>query len=82
MEEAERFINVSTSSFLNPFHFSQMRKACEVITRAQRNKEKVLVSGDYDADGITALALLVSTLKGMGLDVMHYLPTGSKKVMG
>ena len=51
-----------------------MHNAVNLINEAFKNKERVMVFGDYDVDGITALALLKTTLGNLGLDVVHYLP--------
>ncbi|MDR3200003.1 MAG: single-stranded-DNA-specific exonuclease RecJ [Spirochaetales bacterium] len=65
------------SRFLhNPFLFVEMEDAVDRILAAKEEGEKVLVFGDRDVDGITSIALLVRTLKGMGLDVSWRLPMG------
>jgi single-stranded-DNA-specific exonuclease len=74
VEEAEKFLKVKLSHFLDPYSFSDMDKAIKIIQRAAKHKQKVMIFGDYDVDGITALALLKNTLSKMGLDVIHYLP--------
>ena len=58
----------------DPFLFSQMERAVERIIMAKNKGEKVLIYGDYDADGITASALLYMFLKEMGLDVEVFIP--------
>ncbi|MFH1414176.1 MAG: single-stranded-DNA-specific exonuclease RecJ [Candidatus Omnitrophota bacterium] len=72
--EAERFLKVSTEQLLDPYSFTDMRKAIRIIKTAGEQKDKVMIFGDYDADGITALALLKSTLQKQGIDTEHYLP--------
>ncbi|MFC1710212.1 single-stranded-DNA-specific exonuclease RecJ [Patescibacteria group bacterium] len=52
----------------------QVKKAITRIKKAKTNKEKVIVYGDYDADGITATAILWETLDAIGLSVLPYLP--------
>ena len=51
-----------------------MPKAISLVKKAQENKEKVMVFGDYDVDGITSTVLLKTTLEAMGLDVLHHIP--------
>jgi single-stranded-DNA-specific exonuclease len=80
--EAEKFLSVSPEHLLDPYSFSDMHKAVNIIKRAIRNRERVMIFGDYDVDGITALALVESTLKKMGLEVMHYLPHRIKEGYG
>lgn len=80
--EAKEFLNVSAEQLLDPYLFSQMPKAVDIIKRAVRNKERVMIFGDYDVDGITALALLKDTLRKMGLEAVHYLPHRIKEGYG
>lgn len=74
LAEAQEFLNTKLDNLLDPYSFSDMHKAVSLIRNAHRKKEKVMIFGDYDVDGITALLLLEGTLKKMGLDVTHYLP--------
>jgi len=60
-KECEEFLKASTASLLDPYSFSDMRKAVALIKKAHKDKRRVMIFGDYDADGITALALLEST---------------------
>jgi len=50
----------------DPFLFVDMEKAVERIIKAVTNKEKIIVHGDYDADGVSASTILVSTLRALG----------------
>src|SRR5690349_16653610 len=58
----------------DPHQLATMRKAVERLRRALAEGERIIVSGDYDADGLTALALLVSFLKLTGADVRAFVP--------
>jgi single-stranded-DNA-specific exonuclease len=80
--EAERFLNPKLEHLLDPHLFSGMSAAVNLIKKAGRDKEKVMIFGDYDVDGITALALLQGTLSKMGLEVEHYLPHRIKEGYG
>ncbi|MFA5145470.1 MAG: single-stranded-DNA-specific exonuclease RecJ [Candidatus Omnitrophota bacterium] len=82
IDEADKFLNVSSGHFLDPYSFSDMRKAVDRLKKAARDKERVMVFGDYDVDGITALTLLKSTLMEMGVDTVHYLPHRIKEGYG
>lgn len=53
---------------------SEITKALKRIQRAKENKEKVIVYGDYDADGVCATAILWETLYNNGLDALPYIP--------
>jgi len=72
--EAGKFIDVSLSHLLDPFSFRSMQKAIERIKKARERKEKVMIFGDYDVDGITSVALLKASLQKFGLDTSHYIP--------
>lgn len=52
----------------------QLAKAVKRIKKAIKNKEKVIVYGDYDADGVCATAIMWETLNKLGLEVMPYIP--------
>jgi single-stranded-DNA-specific exonuclease len=71
---AEKFLKNSISDLFSPHLFSDMPKAISLIKKAQENKEKVMVFGDYDVDGITSTVLLKNALMGMGLEVLHHIP--------
>ena len=58
----------------SPFIFSDMKKSVEIINNAILNKEKILVWGDFDSDGITSSAILYKTLKFLGADFDVFLP--------
>lgn len=81
-EEAEKFLNVKIDHLLDPYSFLDMPKAVSLIRQAAGNKEKVMVCGDYDVDGITSTALLELTLSKIGLDVLHYIPHRIKEGYG
>ena len=49
-------------------------RAVDILIRAIRRREKIAVYGDFDADGVTATALLVQALTGLGADVIPYIP--------
>ena len=58
----------------DPFLMYDMKRAVDRINEAIDNEEKILVYGDYDADGITSTVLLVETLISMGANVSSYIP--------
>lgn len=51
-----------------------VHRAVDVLIRAIHRQEKIAIYGDFDADGVTATALLVQTLSGLGADVIPYIP--------
>ena len=82
LEDAEKFLNIDLDNLLDPHSFFDMHKATRLIKEAAKNRERVMVFGDYDVDGITALVLLKTALSKMGLDVAHYLPHRIKEGYG
>ncbi len=72
--QAEKFLSQSFYDLPDPFLLKDMPLAVGRLKKAIKNKEKILISGDYDVDGITSLTLLYEFLKGQGLEVIPYLP--------
>ena len=60
---------------VSPFDFKDMKEAAETVNNSIRNKEKICIFGDYDCDGVTSTAILLSFLKKEGADVFHYIPS-------
>jgi len=81
-EEAEEFLKANLSHLLDPNSFLDMPRAVDLIKKSAKNKERVMVFGDYDVDGLTALTLLKTTLSKIGLEPMHYLPHRIKEGYG
>jgi single-stranded-DNA-specific exonuclease len=72
--QAIQFLQPSLDSLPNPMQLSGMEAAVERICRAVKRQEKILVFGDYDADGITATAVMVNFLDSAGARVCFHLP--------
>lgn len=62
-EEAKAFFRPSLDHLHDPFLMKDMDKAVERIEKAIANQERILVFGDYDVDGTTAVSLVSSYLK-------------------
>ncbi len=73
-ESIKDFISPSMENLSDPFLMPDMKKAVARIKTAADNTEKVFVYGDYDTDGITSTALLVSALRSLGLKTSYYIP--------
>ena len=71
---AKKFIDRDVDSLYSPFLIKDMDKAVERIKRAVNNNEKITIYGDYDVDGITSTAIMVSFLRKMGAQVDAYIP--------
>ena len=72
-DEAEQFLGCGELTD-DPFAFADMDAAVFRIQQALDNGEKMMIFGDYDADGVTATVLLYSYLKEKGADVDFRLP--------
>ncbi|MCX7994163.1 MAG: single-stranded-DNA-specific exonuclease RecJ [candidate division WOR-3 bacterium] len=73
-QEIETFFAPTPAELHDPFMFSDMEKAVARIEKALERKERILIHGDYDADGITGMAMLYRNFKKLGLDVYCYIP--------
>lgn len=62
------------SELSDPFLIADMAVAAERIRRALDDFEKIAIYGDYDADGVTATAILYSYLESCGGNVIYYIP--------
>jgi single-stranded-DNA-specific exonuclease len=78
-DEAQFFLNPDYSRLSSPFALKDMGKAVERIYTAIRNKEKILIFGDFDADGVTATAMLYQFLGLVEADLSWYVPHRTKE---
>ena len=72
--QAEKFLYPSLGDLLDPFVLPNMDKGVDRVMRALRDKEKIMIFGDYDVDGITSTSLLFLVLNKLGAEVTYYLP--------
>ncbi len=72
--QIDAFLNPDIGKFADPFELPQLKTAIERIRVAKKNGERVLVHGDYDADGVTATAIMVEGLREYGLEVYFFVP--------
>lgn len=68
------YLNPNRKNFHDPFLMPDMEIAVNRILKAMGNKEKIIIYGDYDVDGITSITVLKSFLKDRGIDVDQYIP--------
>lgn len=73
-EEIKVFLNPKRNNFHDPFLMLDMDKAVDRIIKAIKNKEKTIIYGDYDVDGITSITVLKKFLSERGLEVDYYIP--------
>ena len=74
MEEARRFFKPDWKDLHDPFLMKDMDRAVDRIIRAFKQKERILIYGDYDVDGITSVSLLYLFLKKNSGEVSFYIP--------
>ena len=80
--DIETFLNPTRNNFHNPFKMPDMKIAVDRILKAIETKEKTIIYGDYDVDGITSITVLKSFLKDVGLEVDYYIPDRIKEGYG
>lgn len=74
LQSIHQFLYAKLPNLLPPELFPDMDKAVERIIKARDTKEKVLIYGDNDVDGMSATALLTDFLRTMNLEVFYYVP--------
>lgn len=73
-EQARTFLEAQPPSGTDPTNLIDLPKAVDRIKFAIQHRENIVVYGDYDADGVTATALLLMALKALGAQVREYIP--------
>ena len=73
-EEIKVFLEPTRSDFYDPFLLEDMDVAVDRIIKAIENKEKVIIYGDYDVDGITSICVLKQFLEARGINVAQTIP--------
>lgn len=74
-DEVNKFLNPSLNDLHDPFLMKDMDKAVNRLNKAMGAKEKILVYGDYDVDGTTAVALVYKFLQNYYSNIDYYIPT-------
>src|SRR5665647_1462113 len=72
-DQARAFFRPDLSKLYDPFLMTDMEKAVERLQLAIKNKEKILVYGDYDVDGTTSVAMMYSFIRRYHEDVDYYI---------
>ena len=71
-DEAKAFFRPDLSQLHDPFLLNDMDNAIKRIAEARKKNEKIMVYGDYDVDGTTAVSLVYSFLKENGFEHLDY----------
>lgn len=74
IQEASEFLHLTEENIHNPFLLNGMDLLVERVHRAIENRERIMVYGDYDADGITSTTVMMTTLLSLGADVIYKIP--------
>lgn len=81
-EEIYEFTHPLETKLTPPEVFCDMQKAVERISEAIENNEKIIIYGDFDADGVTSTSILYKTLKHLNANVNYYIPDRDKEGHG
>lgn len=82
VDDGKAFLNKSIKNVHHPFLLKDAKKAAERICTAIESKEKIVIYGDYDVDGITSTSILYLFLKSLGANVDFYIPNRSDEGYG
>ncbi len=74
LSDVKRFINCKEQKLSTTDIFTEGKKAVERINQAISKKEKILIWGDFDSDGVTSSALMYKTLKRLNADFEVFIP--------
>ena len=72
--EAKQFFRPKLSNLHDPFLMKEMRTAVDRLNKALGRKERILIYGDYDVDGTTAVALVYKFLQQFSSNIDYYIP--------
>ena len=81
-EDIKEFLNPLEMKLTHPNVFCDMQKCIDRLSFAIDNGEKIVVHGDFDADGVTSTSLLYKTFKHLGADVNYFIPDRDKEGHG
>ncbi|MEG2017047.1 MAG: single-stranded-DNA-specific exonuclease RecJ [Clostridium sp.] len=73
-DKVRGFLNNSLKDMYDPYKMKDMEKAVKIMGEAIDNKEKIMVYGDYDCDGVTSTAILYKAIKKCGGNVAYHIP--------
>lgn len=74
LQSDRKFLNPTIADLYDPFLFPGMDIAVDRILQARDNKERVVIFGDYDVDGISSTGMLVRFLTEIGIETSYRLP--------
>ena len=80
--KGRKFLHPQVSDLHDPFMLKDMKKGTEKINEVLKTGGKIVVYGDYDVDGITAVSVIYTYLKSKGAQVTYYIPSRSDEGYG
>ena len=81
-DDSKKYFRPQLSDLHDPFLMKDMELAVERLIKAIRNKERILVYGDYDVDGTTSVVMMYSFLKKHAENIYFYIPDRYKEGYG
>lgn len=81
-KEADRFFSPAIQDLHDPFLMPDMDKAVNRLNRAMGSKERIMIYGDYDVDGTTAVALVYKYLQNYYSNIEYYIPSRDEEGYG
>ena len=82
VDEAKSFLNSDISKLYDPSLMLGVKEAVALMQESIANKEKILIVGDYDVDGVMSTCILYKALKKCGADVSYHIPDRIKEGYG
>jgi len=73
-EKVNSFLNSSLKKLYNPYLMKDMDKGIKIMCDSIKSRERIIVYGDYDADGVTSTAILYKAIKKCGGNVDYHIP--------
>jgi len=73
-DAAARFLRPSLDHLLDPFRLTDLAPAVDRLLAAVERRERIVIHGDYDVDGVTSTVILRRALELLGGDVAHFIP--------
>lgn len=81
-EKIKKFLDSSLMELHNPFLMKDMDRGVEIVKKSINNNEKIVIYGDYDADGVTSTVILYKALTRCGANVDYYIPDREQEGYG
>jgi single-stranded-DNA-specific exonuclease len=73
-DEAEQFLYIDKNEFHDPFLLDGMKESVDRIHKAIESNERILIFGDYDADGVSSTTVMYHAMKELGAQFDYYIP--------